>query len=167
MPCIRIVRATEADASLVARLNSQVHKLHVDHAPAFFAEPRDDEVREALAAMLREADNQAFIAYADEEAIGYILLALRDRIANTFCRANRSLWIEQVLVVPEWRRHGVGRRLVEAATGYARACGIETLVAEVWTFNRDSHAFFQSVGFPAQSVRYCMNTPMQPPHNGA
>jgi GNAT superfamily N-acetyltransferase len=129
----------------------------VDHAPSFYAQPTDGEIEEAFSAMLRQENAQAFIAYAAEEPIGYILLVVHERAANTFCRANRSLWIEQISVVPEWQRHGVGRRLVEATAKHARAVGLGTIMAESWTFNPNSHAFLQSLGFQEQSVRYRLN----------
>jgi GNAT superfamily N-acetyltransferase len=151
---IQIARAFEADAAILAGLNPQIHRLHVDHAPWFFAQPTVDEVQDAFAAMLRQEDTRAFVAHADEIAVGYILLVVRERAANTFCRASRSLWIEQILVVPEWQRNGVGHRLIEAAAEYARTAGLGTLVAETWAFNQTSRAFFKSCGFQPHIERY-------------
>ncbi|MGO9108624.1 MAG: N-acetyltransferase family protein [Thermoguttaceae bacterium] len=153
---IRFAQASEADATILARLNRQIHQTHVDHAPWFFAQPTVDEVQDAFAAMLRQGNTQGFVAYSDEITVGYILLVVRERAASIFCRASRSLSIEHIAAVPEWQRHGVGHRLIEAAEEYARVAGLGTIMAETWVFNHASQAFFESLGFQAQTVRYCM-----------
>ena len=50
-------------------------------------------------------------------------------------------------ILPEWRRHGLGRRLWEASLAFARATQYRKLVIYVRGSNSNAQAFYQSLGF--------------------
>ena len=53
-----------------------------------------------------------------------------------------SMW-----VAPNHRRHGVGKRLVDAVLGWARSRGAKQITLEVTTTNGPAVRFYESLGF--------------------
>jgi ribosomal protein S18 acetylase RimI-like enzyme len=53
----------------------------------------------------------------------------------------------------EWRRHGVGRRLLEECLGLARSTEIEKVELEVFTDNEGAIRLYESYGFTREGVK--------------
>jgi ribosomal protein S18 acetylase RimI-like enzyme len=53
----------------------------------------------------------------------------------------------------EWRRHGVGRRLLEECLGLARAAKLEKIELEVFTDNDGAIRLYESLGFVREGVK--------------
>ncbi|MEO7086521.1 MAG: GNAT family N-acetyltransferase [Gemmatimonadaceae bacterium] len=61
---------------------------------------------------------------------------------------DRSLaMLYQVWVDPEYRRHGVGRALLDAAVSWARSAGVTTIALSVANGPRSALEFYKSAGF--------------------
>lgn len=58
-----------------------------------------------------------------------------------------DLILDGVAVRPEWRRRGIGRALVEAASHHARHLGHPALMVEVEARNRDGLAAWRALAF--------------------
>ena len=97
----RIEQASPVDAATLAKLSLHVHRLHVEHAPHFFLEPTDVERQAAFTELLSKPNVRAFIAYADDRAVGYVLGLIHERVTSTFNPARRSLYVDQISVEPE------------------------------------------------------------------
>jgi len=61
--------------------------------------------------------------------------------------SGRSASIVGLVIDPQLRRLGLGRRLVEAAADWARARGHDTLRVRTRVERGDAHAFYQQLGF--------------------
>ncbi|MET0225444.1 MAG: aminoglycoside 6'-N-acetyltransferase [Dokdonella sp.] len=56
-------------------------------------------------------------------------------------------FLEGLYILPAWRRHGVGRALVNAVEQWTRARGCFELASDALLDNRDSHAAHAAYGF--------------------
>jgi GNAT superfamily N-acetyltransferase len=85
---------------------------------------------------------EVIIAWADNDAVGF---ALFFHNYSTFL-AQPGLYLEDLFVVPEWRRRGVGRLLLErlAQIAVERECG--RLEWTVLDWNRTAIGFYQRLG---------------------
>ena len=63
-----------------------------------------------------------------------------------------SWYVNTVLIAPEHRGRGVGRRLLQAATGIARGGGAECLSLHVWADNEPIVAVCARAGFEQTAV---------------
>jgi ribosomal protein S18 acetylase RimI-like enzyme len=151
---MRIVAASSADADTLAGLNQYVQNLHLENAPQFFKLPIRERATAAFKALLDRDDARAFIAYNDGRAIGYVLVFLVDRPETAFVSARRWLYLDQISVEPNSRRQGVGRALLNAALGCARAAGIDEIEVETWSFNAVAQVFFKSYGFAPKTEQF-------------
>ncbi|GHC32133.1 GNAT family N-acetyltransferase [Aidingimonas halophila] len=96
--------------------------------------------RRQLMHMLARANASVWIAMGDlEEALGYAIILYR--------RNSRVARLYSFCVVPEVRRRGVGRRLIEAVECDAARRQCDRLVLEVRADNRAALALYRRTGF--------------------
>jgi aminoglycoside 6'-N-acetyltransferase I len=63
------------------------------------------------------------------------------------CVTDRVAYLEGWYVAPEWRRHGVGKSLVEAAEAWARSQGCTEFGSDALLDNDTSAAAHLALGF--------------------
>lgn len=67
---------------------------------------------------------------------------------------SRKGWINRLAVHPEYRRRGIGRRLVRACERGLWDLGLGVFAALVEQGNDPSMAFFESLGYESTRIRY-------------
>jgi len=82
---------------------------------------------------------QGFIAEADDQIAGYSRLF--------FNRDENRLYVPSLYLLPDFQGVDIGRRLLEAAEGYAAEKGIDELWIGVMVKNRQALVFYRKVGF--------------------
>jgi GNAT superfamily N-acetyltransferase len=89
-------------------------------------------------------DYKLYIALMDKEIIGTFALIIMDNLGH---RGAPSGIIEDVVVHPEWRRKGVGKRMMQFAMEQCkeRDCYKMTLSSNIK--REDAHRFYESLGF--------------------
>lgn len=86
-------------------------------------------------------------------------------LTNVIRMGNTDRWlIGNVAVLPEYRRRGIARRLVEAAVTYARERGAVSVVLDVVAGNEPAYRLYESLGFEHYDDRFEFNyAPAAPP----
>ena len=126
-----IRRARETDAAAVAELNDQLGY------PAVV-----DDVRERLTAIGKLSSQAVFVACLCEEVMGWIDVAL------TFHLQSQPFALIGGLVVKDrYRGMGLGRRLCEAAEGWAREQGVAVMRVTSRSSRADAHRFYLRDGY--------------------
>jgi aminoglycoside 6'-N-acetyltransferase I len=85
------------------------------------------------------------VAEADERIVGFLELDYRKYAPG--CTSSPVPFIEGWYVEPLLQRHGIGRALVEAAEGWARAAGHHEIASDVEAQNSDGIAAHRAVGY--------------------
>jgi GNAT superfamily N-acetyltransferase len=80
-----------------------------------------------------------FVALSGDELVGAVQLHEFDLDHMR----DRSPWVCGMVVKPEYRGHGVGRRLLQALESFAAAKGVKRL----WVFTESAPAFYESCGW--------------------
>lgn len=139
--------ATRDDAALLARMNKIVHSIHVAQHPDFFHEADEHALEELFAGWLAADSFRAFIAIDSGQPIGYVTTWIVRREPNALMNALAFVSIDQIAVVEERRRQGVGRALVEMAKDLARQEGLGQVQVDVWSTNTAAKAAYEALGF--------------------
>jgi GNAT superfamily N-acetyltransferase len=82
---------------------------------------------------------QGFIAEADGQTAGYLRLF--------FNQDENRLYVSSLYLLPEFQGVDIGRRLLEAAEGYAMEKGVDEIWIGVMVKNRQALVFYRKVGF--------------------
>ena len=69
---------------------------------ACFVQPTESELQAAFRDLLTQANARAFIAYADDTAVGYVLVLIQEKPASISSPARRWLYVDQISVEPQW-----------------------------------------------------------------
>lgn len=112
--------------------------------------------RDALVRAVRTQGPQSAVLVAEAAEgppIGFISLkAGRDAVG-----AARG-HVADLAVIPDARRIGVGTALMEAGEAWARDHGLPALSLDVWSTNKRALAFYQRLGYFAESL--CLIKPV-------
>jgi ribosomal protein S18 acetylase RimI-like enzyme len=146
-------RALPEDAVTLARLNAHVQGWHAAHYPqVFFPSPDAEGLVAYFADRLADATCTAFVV--GDPPLGYALCALQTREASVFSPRIRRLMVDHIAVVPEARRQGLGRALLQAARDLARELAVDEILLDTWEANTDAHAFFRAQGFSPRRMLF-------------
>lgn len=92
----------------------------------------------------------SFGAYADGNCVGLALASPQDW--------NRSLHVQELHVVAQCRRQGIGARLLEAVEDAGRAASQRTLVCETQNTNVPAIDFYRRLGFTVDGIDLSLYT---------
>jgi ribosomal protein S18 acetylase RimI-like enzyme len=150
---MEILKATLEHAGEIALLNDAVQKIHTEHYPEVFKYPTDaTETGRFFRDRISDDDSFIFIARISGQAVGYVWCTIQQRHENVFKYGQERIYIHQLSVEPEFRRKGVGRKLMHAVESVARENGISRFALDSWEFNKEAHAFFEQLGFSCFNI---------------
>ena len=90
---------------------------------------------------------------ASGNAVGLAELSIRSYAEG--CHTNRVAYLEGWYIVPEARRRGIGRALVEVAEAWGRAEGCIELASDTEPDNKISELAHQALGFKDAGIVRC------------
>ena len=156
---MRIEPATSDDVATIAQLNVAIHDLHCQLAPDYFRAASPPAAAAELKELLADMDSRALIAWEEDVPVGYCVLKIVQREPNAWSAGFRRILVDALSVEPQWRRRGVGTRLMEAAFAFAREQGIRELMLEYWSNNAPAREFYKSMGFAPLTEKVLLTLP--------
>jgi ribosomal protein S18 acetylase RimI-like enzyme len=142
---LTIRMAREADLESLVRLAAAFR----DHLGQ--STPSDAAFRASIAALLQDAGTEFFLAWdAQQGAIGYVQARYRYSAWTSALEAE----LEDVFVVPEARRRGVGLRLVQFAIARANERGCRSMGLNTNERNEGALALYRRLGFRSERPRW-------------
>jgi ribosomal protein S18 acetylase RimI-like enzyme len=112
----------------------------------------DADSRESIHAYINRNPGMSFVATADGTLVGAILAG----------HDGRRGYIHHLAVRPDWRRQGIGRRLVERCLTILRDSGIKKCHIFIFSNNADGIAFWKSVGWTSRSDIQVISKTVEP-----
>jgi ribosomal protein S18 acetylase RimI-like enzyme len=86
---------------------------------------------------LSSVEKEIYVAAKDDEVAGFIVLNLRGGFVG---------YIQSICVAPRWRKHGLGRRLVDFAEQRVFRSHPNMFIC-VSSFNPEAQRFYRSLGY--------------------
>ena len=137
-PDVRIVPATERD---VPAVHSLIRGLAEYERLESEMEATEDEIRDALFGEWPAAE--AVLGYVGPEVAGY---ALYYHTFSPTLLGRRGLYLEDLFVLPAFRRRGVGRRLLAHVVRVAVERRCRRVEWSVLNWNASAIGFYRSLG---------------------
>ncbi|MCP4756295.1 MAG: GNAT family N-acetyltransferase [Proteobacteria bacterium] len=151
---IQIRVAVPGDEKALSELNSFVQEFHVTHNPLYFKPVDIQEIKTWFRDLLKKPTVKIWIAEEGGTPVGYASVFIHKRPENPFCRTRKWLEIDQIGVLPEYQRGGIGRCLVQHVLQKACNENISNIELTSWCFNNSAHKAFQKLGFSPKVVRF-------------
>ncbi|ANZ57607.1 GNAT family N-acetyltransferase [Fructilactobacillus lindneri] len=130
----KISRLTFADTFGAANTETDLKK-YLDEAYS----------NQKLTKELNNPETFFYFGYIDHQLAGYLKLnvgkAQSDKVSNN------SLEVERIYILPAFKRHGLGKKLIEVAESIAKQKHKDNLWLGVWEGNPKAIAFYQAQGF--------------------
>jgi GNAT superfamily N-acetyltransferase len=130
-----------------------VQALHVQGNASFFRATTIEQVAAWFKERLESKDAYAWVGEDEGVAVAYALVMTQERPATPFTTAVLRYEVDQIGVLPDARRRGHARRLLEHVCTHAREAGASEVILKSWAFNSGAHAAFERLGFEAQVVQ--------------
>ena len=155
---MKIRQAINSDNLVLSSLCVDVQMLHAKYHPDIFKMPQNEGFAVSFFnETLADTTISIFLAEEDEQALGYVLCKLLERMEGPFTFALRYLLVDQISVRPVAQGKGVGKALLQRVEMLARELNIHRIQLDSWGFNLDAHTFFQKVGFEKFTHRFWKN----------
>jgi len=101
-----------------------------------------------------------YLYYLENQAVGFLSLAMRsDYVEGT--RSSPVGYIEGIYVLPEFRRRGIAKELVEFAKRWSLERGCAELASDCESANSLSRVFHHKVGFVEANILVCFTMDLQ------
>ena len=144
---VRIRPAAAADYDAVNRVFTSELAHHVSLLPDRFQMIDPVMSRRWYDDVLAQPNKLLQLAQVDGSVAGLALLVDMVSLDDPIHRPRRYLEVDELAVLPEYRRLGIGRRLMEEAERIAAARGIPTVELHVWEVNDQARAFYDRLGY--------------------
>ena len=170
-----IRKATHNDIPRILELLSQVNDVHAEGRPDFFIKGKRKYNEEDLLKIINDdttpvfvyvgtrlvtsesGTRQAMSELGTQQATsvhGYAFCVIQDLSQCDNLRPDKSLYIDDICVDENYRRHGVGKKLYEHVLQFAKEEKCFNITLNVWAKNPSAQAFYESMGMTVQKV--CM-----------
>lgn len=131
----------------LAKLNETVQAWHHDNYPDEFKPFDLNKIESAIKKMIQNDNVFAFIAKHQNNPIGYLLGYKKTRSDSAFQYEKTVLYIDQVVVIKEYQKGGVGQLLMDKAYELANFEQIMEVQLDFWAGNQSAESFFLRNGF--------------------
>ncbi len=142
---VRFAREDELDR--VNELRRQVNDLHVAGKPEVFKPGFCDELRDYIHVIRADPNKAIVVAEANGGVCGFAILNHIVRPENPFMFERNFLDIDEFGVDENVRRQGAASEMIRFIRDYAKEKGYRRLELNMWEFNRDALAFYESADF--------------------
>jgi ribosomal protein S18 acetylase RimI-like enzyme len=159
---MHIRNASDADLDAIIALNALVQRQHAKALPDLFKTPTEpQQTRSAFRGFLADSASLTLLA-ENEQPAGYLWAQFQNRQDGWARFAVRLLYIQHIVVAPNFRRRGIGSLLLNKAIEIAQRKGVERLELDVWSFNGDAKRFYERHGFKIFNEKMTLRTDGHP-----
>ncbi|MCL5680552.1 MAG: GNAT family N-acetyltransferase [Candidatus Thermoplasmatota archaeon] len=141
---IKIRDLKEDDLRESAALIVRLKKFNSEHDPLFLLNDKIEEAVNAyLKSSLRLENRDALVAEHLGKIVGVVMADIVDRM---FYEPLKEARITELYVLPEFRKTGLGKKLIEAVAEKEKKRGCAMISVEFPTENLVAHKFYTGIG---------------------
>ncbi len=145
--------ATSADLDEIVRLSMQARRYHNKILGNYFNELNTDFEYRFLTKALADENSILLIARADDTVTGFIFAVCSEK---SWLAAPKTASIENICVDEPFRRHGIGRQMIDAVRVVCKEKGVQQLSLGVFCANTNAIPFYEACGFTPLSIKMHM-----------
>lgn len=135
------------DFRTIAELNADVQNLHASLHPEMFKPFNRVEMEKALEDFFSDPNCYCYLVKLNNAAIGYAIFFIKEAKENAFHYTIKTLYIDQISVLPKYQRTGAGKILMQKAEQLAKEYSIKKIELDHWTSNTVAASYFRKNGY--------------------
>lgn len=144
---VQLRRFSERPPAEMQALYEAVYRDSEDRAHLSSLEPFDVRLERLTTMPLLQPDRSAWlIAVEGDHPVGLVFASMQDATSGV----PTTGWILELGVIPGWRRHGLGRALLQAGLAGLAAQGAKQVISRIDACNRPSIHLHAAMGFARQ-----------------
>ena len=148
---MNIRRATLRDMAGINKLLNQVLMVHHNGRPDLFKANVKKYTDEELAQIISDDKKPIFVGTDErDEVLGYAFCVFQQHINNNILTDVMTLYIDDLCVDESCRGLGLGSKLMEAVSDYAKSISADSIELNVWGFNESAISFYEHMGYKVQ-----------------
>ncbi|MDE5888399.1 MAG: GNAT family N-acetyltransferase [Bacilli bacterium] len=150
-----IREAKEKDFEGILKIFIEVQTLHANNEPNIFryAAPIDLCL---FKSMINNQEIKIFVSEDKDKINGFLIGTIIKKDSNIKL-PRKSFAIENIAVSKEEQNKNIGTKLMSTAKKFAKKEKCDSLVLNVWTFNKKAISFYKHLGFEEKSIQMELN----------
>ncbi len=142
-----IRRARNKDIPGLAKLLLQVQDVHAKGRPDLFKSGGRKYTDDDLEILLHDETRPVFVSTgANNEIEGYAFCIVEPVPEGPSLQPVTTLYIDDICVDEEKRRHHIATGLYEYVRAYAKSEGFDRITLNVWAMNSPAQRFYEKMG---------------------
>lgn len=150
---MKIRKMMECDYPTVDKMMNDLHLLHVKGCPEFHKDTEHIYNEQAYIELLQNNKNICLIAEEKNIVVGFCFASIK-QIQNACMIEQQIGYIESLYVIPECRKNGFGKELLQYVEKTLAGLDIKYLNLVVWDFNKKAIEFYENMRFVSQRHMY-------------
>ncbi len=152
---MRIRKAEEKDIPMLLSLLSEILELHARIRPDIFIPGTTKYTESELKEILKDEDRPIFAAVTDDtdEMLGYAFCVIQKPSGSRNIIPFESVYIDDLCVTEKARGQGIGKKLFEYVSEYARSRGCYEVTLNVWEGNDSARTFYEHLGMKPKETQ--------------
>lgn len=147
-----IRKAEKEDAPRLRELLETIAQLHHEGRPDIYASGAKYEIRD-IEKKIRNQEERILVAIDENDfVLGYTMSKVSEVKSDGILLPYKKMYIDDVCVDEHYRKHGIGRALMEATKQEAVREGCHIADLNVWAFNENAVRFYESCGMKQQRI---------------
>jgi len=140
---------------VIVRVDASNLSNFVDLSALLFPDESFEEQHTMYTEYFNKETHMGFLYQANDQYAGMVHLSIRyDYVNGT--DTSPVIFIEAIYVLPDYRKHGVGKALINHAEAFAKEKGITQLASDCLIENTASERFHKSCGFREEERVICL-----------
>ena len=140
---------TSADYDEMLALYQALDEFHIEARPDCFARREEIYPRDAFEQNLANPISLDLGAFnEDGRMVGFVSATLWNESFSV--KDVKTVCLDNIYVLPEYRRGGIGAKLFAAVEQWAKEQGAVRLDLHTWDFNKDAIAMYRAMGMTPQ-----------------
>ncbi len=141
---IKIRDLKKEDVREASNLVVRLKKFNSEHDPLFNVSAElEKNVTDYLESAIKLETRDVLVADSNGKIVGAIMGEILDR---PFYQPGKELRVTEIYLLPEFRKHGLGKKLIDALVEREKSKGCGMITVEFPTENLLGHKFYTSVG---------------------
>ena len=150
---MKIRKAKIEDVEQIIPIMIELQKVHIVGREDIFKNKEYKETKKEVIEKILDKNSNVLIAIDEELKVCGVLICRVKIIENHInIKDTRILWIDEIVIKDEFKRQGIGKKLIYKAKEIAKKENCSRLELNCWIFNKNAIEFYKKIGMNEQRI---------------